>query len=329
MEADESTANDNSSEPKKKGLLDGPIRGSKGENIIKRILLVIPRLIATLVRSIKKKWDNRKSQQLIKRIEELESTIRLHGYQITDLQERTRRHTGDIDELNKKIQHNNDVAESLDKRMDLAENQIKNLQRDVGYESTRGHQVSRDLNKVKRVINLMNGIVQTEMNFDTAKSYLQDVLKMIETLEKFDPYKPSSIGKDVMNKVNEGVNARGDVRRDLKIYEDERIVYKLSDVKKYVKELSDLRDQISNRGTKLVEKMSKITTDLNKAYEGKKDTKVHQDTINDCQTLLKYTQIMASEGQRIDSFVTKTFNRMLNDVNGVSDKLIDEILYGK
>ena len=329
MEADESTANDNSGEPKKKGLLDGPIRGSKGENIIKRILLVIPRLIATLVRSIKNKWDNRKSQRLIKKIEELESTIRLHGYQVTDLQERTRRHTGDIDELNKKIQHNNDVAESLDKRMDLAENQIKNLQRDVGYESTRGHQVSRDLNKVKRVINLMNGIVQTEMNFDTAKSYLQDVLKMIETLEKFDPYKPSSIGNDVMNKVNEGVNARGDVRRDLKIYEDERIVYKLSDVKKYVKELSDLRDQISNRGTKLVEKMSKTTTDLNKAYEGKKDTKVHQDTINNCQTLLKYTQIMATEGQRIDSFVTKTFNRMLNDVNGVSDKLIDEILYGK
>ena len=102
MEADESTANDNSSEPKKKGLLDGPIRGSKGENIIKRILLVIPRLIATLVRSIKNKWDNRKSQRLIKKIEELESTIRLHGYQVTDLQERTRRHTGDIDELNKK-----------------------------------------------------------------------------------------------------------------------------------------------------------------------------------------------------------------------------------
>ena len=101
MEADESTANNNSNEPKK-SKLDGPILGSKGENIIKRILLVIPRLIATLVRSIKNKWDNRKSQQLIKRIEELESTIRLHGYQIPDLQERTRRHTGDIDELNKK-----------------------------------------------------------------------------------------------------------------------------------------------------------------------------------------------------------------------------------
>ena len=86
MEADESTANDNSSEPKKKGLLDGPIRGSKGENIIKRILLVIPRLIATLVRSIKKKWDNRKSQQLIKRIEFLENLTQDQKKQLTELQ---------------------------------------------------------------------------------------------------------------------------------------------------------------------------------------------------------------------------------------------------
>ena len=317
MEADETK------EPKKKGLLDGPIRGSKGENIIKRILLVIPRLIATLVRSIKNKWDNRKSQRLIKKIEELESTIRLHGYQITDLQERTRRHTGDIDELNKKIQHNNDVAESLDKRMDLAENQIKNLQSDVGNASTKSYQMSRNLNKVKRAIDFMNGTVKTEMNFDTAKSYLQDVLKMIETLEKFDPYKPSSIGKDVMNKVNEDLNAREHLKFDLKIYEDEPISYKLNDVKKYVKEISDLRDQITDRGTKLVEKMSKITTDINKAYEGKKDTKGHRDTINNCQTVLKYTHLMASEGQIIDTYVTNTFDKMLDTMSRVQSMIND------
>lgn len=322
MEADESTANNNSNEPKK-SKLDGPILGSKGENIIKRILLIIPRLIATLVRSIKNKWDNRKSQRLIKKIEELESTIRLHGYQITDLQERTRRHTGDIDELNKKIQHNNDVAESLDKRMDLAENQIKNLQSDVGNASTKSYQMSRNLNKVKRAIDFMNGTVKTEMNFDTAKSYLQDALKMIETLEKFDPYKPSSIGKDVMNKVNEGVNAREHLKFDLKIYEDEPISYKLNDVKKYVKEISDLRDQITDRGTKLVEKMSKITTDIDKAYEGKKDTKGHRDTINNCLTVLKYTQLMASEGQIIDTYVTKTFDKMLDTMSRVQSMIND------
>ena len=332
MEADESTSNNNSNESKKKSKLDGPILGSKGENIIKRILLVIPRLIATLVRSIKNKWDNRKSQRLIKKIEELESTIRLHGYQVTDLQERTRRHTGDIDELNKKIQHNNDVAESLDKRMDLAENQIKNLQSDVGNASTKSYQMSRNLNKVKRAIDFMNGTVKTEMNFDTAKSYLQDVLKMIETLEKFDPYKPSSIGKDVMNKVNEDLNAREHLRFDLKIehlkfdlkiYEDEPISYKLNDVKKYVKEISDLRDQITDRGTKLVEKMSKITTDINKAYEGKKDTKGHRDTINNCQTVLKYTHLMASEGQIIDTYVTNTFDKILDTMSRVQSMIND------
>ena len=99
MEADESTANNNSNEPKK-SKLDGPILGSKGENIIKRILLIIPRLIAALVRSIKKKWDNRKSQQLIKRIEFLENLTQDQKKQLTELQ-------GGLDKTNIKLKKTN------------------------------------------------------------------------------------------------------------------------------------------------------------------------------------------------------------------------------
>lgn len=343
MEAsDETTTNEGSNEPKK-SKFDGPILGSKGENIIKRILLVIPRLIATLVRSIKKKWDNRKSQQLIKKIEQLENLTQEQKKQLSELQEglnetnqKVSDNTTQIHEMGKNNDlYNKSVAKSmddLDSRLTSVDRQIKNLQSDVGNENTKSHQMSRDLNKVKRAIDFMNGTVKTEMNFDTAKSYLQDVLKMIETLEKFDPYKPSSIGKDVMNKVNEDLNAREHLRFDLKIehlkfdlkiYEDEPISYKLNDVKKYVKEISDLRDQITDRGTKLVEKMSKITTDINKAYEGKKDTKGHRDTINNCQTVLKYTHLMASEGQIIDTYVTNTFDKMLDTMSRVQSMIND------
>ena len=339
MEADESTANNNSNEPKKKSKLDGPILGSKGENIIKRILLVIPRLIATLIRSIKKKWDNRKSQQLIKKIEQLENLTQEQKKQLSELQEglnetnqKVSDNTTQIHEMGKNNDlYNKSVAKSmddLDSRLTSVDRQIKNLQSDVGNENTKSHQMSKDLRKVVRVIDFMNGIVKTTLNFDTTKSYLQNILKMIETLEKFNPYKPSSIGKDVMNRVNTDIDTVDNHGYVLDfyiggLYYDESYAYKFGDFKKYVKEITVLRDQITDKGSKLVEKMTKITSDVQKAYEGTKETKARQDTIHNCQTLLKYAQQMVSVCQQIDTSVTSTLKNIDSRMTYI-DKLMNE-----
>ena len=50
-------------------------KGSKGENIIKKILLFIPRLLRAIGRAIKKLWDNRHSKVLRNKIDELERQI--------------------------------------------------------------------------------------------------------------------------------------------------------------------------------------------------------------------------------------------------------------
>ena len=339
MEADESTSNNNSNESKKKSKLDGPILGSKGENIIKRILLVIPRLIATLVRSIKKKWDNRKSQQLIKKIEQLENLTQEQKKQLSELQEglnetnqKVSDNTTQIHEMGKNNDlYNKSVAKSmddLDSRLTSVDRQIKNLQSDVGNENTKSHQMSKDLRKVVRVIDFMNGIVKTTLNFDTTKSYLQNILKMIETLEKFNPYKPSSIGKDVMNRVNTDIDTVDNHGYVLDfyiggLYYDESYAYKFGDFKKYVKEITVLRDQITDKGSKLVEKMTKITSDVQKAYEGTKETKARQDTIHNCQTLLKYAQQMVSVCQQIDTSVTSTLKNIDSRMTYI-DKLMNE-----
>ena len=339
MEADESTANNNSNEPKKKSKLDGPILGSKGENIIKRILLVIPRLIATLIRSIKKKWDNRKSQQLIKKIEQLENLTQDQKKQLSELQEglnetnqKVSDNTTQIHEMGKNNDlYNKSVAKSmddLDSRLTSVDRQIKNLQSDVGNENTKSHQMSKDLRKVVRVIDFMNGIVKTTLNFDTTKSYLQNILKMIETLEKFNPYKPSSIGKDVMNRVNTDIDTVDNHGYVLDfyisgLYYNESYAYKFGDFKKYVKEITVLRDQITDKGSKLVEKMTKITSDVQKAYEGTKETKARQDTIHNCQTLLKYAQQMVSVCQQIDTSVTSTLKNIDSRMTYI-DKLMNE-----
>ena len=330
MEADESTANNNSNEPKK-SKLDGPILGSKGENIIKRILLVIPRLIATLVRSIKKKWDNRKSQQLIKRIEFLENLTQDQKKQLTELQgglDKTNQEVNDaytvIDDMKKRHASYHDLMDNelrdINSKLDSTNKQIDDIHKNNRSINNSIGELYDDISDIKYVIDFMNDTVHTEMNFDTAKSYLQDVLKMIGVLGNFDPFKPSSIGKDVMNKVNTDVNARGYVKYDLMLY-DKKHVYKFSDVKRYIKELSDLRDQITDKGSKLVKKITKIATDLNKAYEGKKETEGRQNTVNTCQMVLKYAQRLVLEGQRIDSFVTTTFNNLNSMMKLVQTRL--------
>ena len=184
MEADESTEGEKKPQS---------IFGSKGENIIKRILLIIPRLIATLVRSIKKKWDNRKSQQLIKRIEFLENLTQDQKKQLTELQGGLDKTNIGLKKTNLKIDdnttriyemgknndlYNKSVAKSMDdinSRLTSVDRQIKNLQFDVGDENTKSHQMSKDLRKVVRVIDFMNGIVKTTLNCDAAKSYLQNI----------------------------------------------------------------------------------------------------------------------------------------------------------
>ena len=75
--------------------------------------------------------------------------------------------------------------------------------------------------------------------------------------------------------------------------------------------------------------MSKITTDLTKIYEGKKDTKGRQDTIKNCQTVLKYARIVSSESQKIDDYVAETFEDMLDWMTYIQQKIINKGMYDK
>ena len=52
-----------------KDEVNKPIRGVKGENIIKRILMAIPRLIALLVKKVKKFFNKEKNERIVKNLE--------------------------------------------------------------------------------------------------------------------------------------------------------------------------------------------------------------------------------------------------------------------
>ena len=52
-----------------KDEVNKPIRGVKGENIIKRILMAIPRLIALIVKKVKKFFNKEKGERIVKNLE--------------------------------------------------------------------------------------------------------------------------------------------------------------------------------------------------------------------------------------------------------------------
>ena len=107
-----------------KDQVNQPVFGNKGENIFKRIIMVIPRLIALLVRKIKSAWNNRKSQRLQREIEELRD---LHnnqreqiGYLTKAIVDQFDAVNGNISELQSRITRNE--GNTLEAREGMLEN---------------------------------------------------------------------------------------------------------------------------------------------------------------------------------------------------------------
>ena len=354
MEADESTANNNSNESKKKSKLDGPILGSKGENIIKRILLIIPRLIATLVRSIKKKWDNRKSQQLIKRIEFLENLTRDQKKQLTELQgglDKTNRHIDltdqvvidahtFIDDMKKRHASYHDLMDNelrdINSKLNLVDKKIKDkdAENDVAFDS-----ISKDIDKLNETIknvdssvhrhlhtidcavDLLNDTIVTPFNFKGAIKFYKDILTMFDELEKFNPYKPSSIDKKLSRKIDSNIEL-GHHAKYVNTYDDSRIpAISYTKVKEYIKEIDELKRQVSDRGSKLIKHLNTMITDVQKSYEGKKDTKGRRDTMQNCQRVLKCVKIMTGEGCLGDSVVSQSFRNLEKQIDLIEKRL--------
>ena len=72
---------------------------AKKESIIKKILLFIPRIIGRLVNFIKQKWNNRRSKQLLTRIDELERAVKDQDGKFNELERAVKDQDGKFNEL--------------------------------------------------------------------------------------------------------------------------------------------------------------------------------------------------------------------------------------
>ena len=132
-----------------KDELNKPVRGVKGENILKRILMAIPRLIAMIVRKVKKFFNKEKSERIVKNLETIK---RVKVKDLNKLKIRRNKKTRTNNTSTNPVEtvpDNNDQEEvDLDKCIEEIDNMVEDL--------------------------VEKKVVKTNLKFDVILEYFQD-----------------------------------------------------------------------------------------------------------------------------------------------------------
>ena len=134
-----------------KDELNKPIRGVKGENILKRILMAIPRLIALLIKKVKKFFNKEKSERIVKNLETIKRV------KVKDLNKLKIRR-------NKKTRTNNTSTNPVETVLD--NNDQEEVDLDKGSDSLEINNMVEDLVEKK--------VVKSNLKFDVILKYFQD-----------------------------------------------------------------------------------------------------------------------------------------------------------
>ena len=133
-----------------KDEVNKPIRGVKGENIIKRILLAIPRLIALLIKKVKKFFNKEKNERIVKNLKTIKRV------KVKDLNKLKIRR-------NKKTRTNNTSTNPVET---VTDNDQEEVDLDKGSDSLEINNMVEDLVEKK--------VIKTNLKFDVILKYFQD-----------------------------------------------------------------------------------------------------------------------------------------------------------
>ena len=136
-----------------KDEVNKPIRGVKGENIIKRILMAIPRLIALLIKKVKKFFNKEKNERIVKNLKTIK---RVKVKDLNKLKIRINKKT--------KTSVNNSSTNSVESVLDNDDQEEVDLNK--GSDSLEINNMVEDLVEKK--------VIKTNLKFDVILEYFQD-----------------------------------------------------------------------------------------------------------------------------------------------------------
>lgn len=290
----------------------------KKENIIVKILMFIPRLIMKLVQSIKKAWDNRKSQQFLRRIEALENLTEEQKKQIDQLQKGHEVNSERISNNEENIEKNhsntkklgNAVVNALGKRDEMIDDlgkkfddQIKDVHVDI-----KRHSIENE--RLVDIIDVMNGVVKTHIDFKKINEYYRDILSMFDMLENWDIHKPSTLSKESFNRMNNDLVSGRSTDGHVWVLGGKEYKCKYSDITKYIEEWYQLRDDISSRGKSLASKIENMGKEYRSSIKKEEPNKAQQDKLNGVEIIVKYIQNVVKSSITCDRIVSSHLNHI-------------------
>lgn len=263
--------------------------------------MFIPRMIMKFINFLKSKISaGGTTKKLIKRIDELERMSREDKSKIIELindmklDEQLLRNNmyDDIDDHQNQI---NEIKRTTDKRLNYMDDDIANIRTksteeiaalnskvgklDNTQDVLRSSIVYNDseTHKIKNIINVMNGNVYVDLDFNKIKNMYNNILHIFELLEKYNIHKPSTISSDIQktisaDKMDGVVESRlgrsGIYNLDIFTYNKDDLM-KLSDFKKNLNDILEIRYKITTIGKRVSDNISSQVNGLNKSIMDK------------------------------------------------------------
>ena len=289
--------------------LNKPVLGEKGENIIKRIILFIPRLLGKLFNLIRRLWDNRRSKQVARRIEELEKLNaerkahleelqKIYNDQLQNMEDDQMKTNAAVVELAKRDkQHSKDISD-LHKHVDA---EIKDVRIDVKRNSIENE-------RLFAIIDTMNGVIKTHVNFEEVFNYYAEVTHVFDQLEKWNIYKPSTLSKECIEMMNRDIQSGRASDGHTWVLGTTEYRCKYTVFTNYIAEWSRRRDAVREKGEKLSNKIS----NMGQSYKTKFDTpnKLQSEQLNNVNLVMKYIQNVVKSAIACENIISSHLNHI-------------------
>ena len=275
-----------------------PIFGNKGENIIKRILMFIPRLISTIIRNIDKLFNKKKDQEIIDRLQNPESQPKTQE-QIKPGSGLSPEQTAELENLKKQrteiVKKLNDL-EAAGKDETDEYNNLYNQQNDLfkkifnfgrPEEYTKPSELIEDLKKKHDRVKMWNDRDNDEINtclkFDKTIGYLVDYRKALYESNKININDINSVENFVSeySQLPHFLNNEKRVRKTIlgSIYS-----YSKREAIEFITKKNSMIDDISESLNKEIKKYNQLLSN-NNGNENDKNTYVYQKLLNFYQSI--------------------------------------------
>ena len=152
-----------------------PVLGNKGENIIKRILMIIPRLIQKLIALIKKMHAKNRYKRLIRKIKSLEYSYSENKWSIAIKGRLTKKHIADIMKS---------LGDPEFQNIARKKSKLVTTEAALIMESNKRHDPTREIGSV--IVSSKNKYVSPEGYIDTDTLEASDVEKILKIINKYE-----------------------------------------------------------------------------------------------------------------------------------------------